>query len=73
MHLSDIFSILSLNVLNMRCFMRSYYKIRYKSIEEGSKPEESLLPPPDEGVDTCAFLLQVSSEFCHQGRDKTHS
>jgi hypothetical protein len=46
----------------------SYYKIRYKSIEEGSKPEEALIPPPEEGTDICVFILQVSSSSRHQRR-----
>ena len=39
----------------------SFYKVKYKSSEDGSKPEEFFIPgQEDPDMSICAFLLDVS-------------
>ena len=35
------------------------YKIKYKSVEEGSKAEEKLLESPSQDSQTCSVMLTV--------------
>jgi hypothetical protein len=37
------------------------YKVRYKSAEEGAKPEETYVPSTED-TEQCSFVLEVSPE-----------
>ena len=40
-------------------FSPSVYKIKYKSLEEGSKAEEKLVKSPNQDSQTCSVTLTV--------------